>query len=174
MGDEAWEWLAASRTREYVLMTIACNKLYSRTFFQNVRFAEGRLHEDEFMINEILQRVGRVAYIPDRLYFYRTNAGSITGEKNRTDPRHLDALDAYYDRIQIALDDKRAAFARQTLINGLLKAAKFYTMGGEISNGAKNKYNRLFKGFSNILSIKQRAKYGLFLFAPGIFCRAFV
>lgn len=55
----------------------ACTKLYRRTVFQELRFAEGLRHEDEELMTRLLPRCRKVLYTDLTLYGYVTRQGSI-------------------------------------------------------------------------------------------------
>ena len=88
--------------RSYGFWTIACNKLYKRETFRNVRFRFGKYHEDEFWANDIYQLEIRVATIPECLYYYRQRDNSIMGKESIA--RNLDILEALRERIYIYLE----------------------------------------------------------------------
>ncbi len=74
----------------------AWNKLYKRTLFQDLRFAYGKIHEDEFLIHHLLGKCEKAACIRDAGYCYVQRAGSIMGK--RTGKSNLHAAEAYLDR----------------------------------------------------------------------------
>ena len=159
---DRWEmerWLSDQISREYILAVIACNKLYRASLLQGLNFCEGRLHEDEFFINNILPRMTKAVYIPDRGYIYRDNEQSITGSENMTNVRHLDVLDAYAERIRMATADGDYKFANKTLSNALYKAYSYYKTGSEISEPALKRLVELFDEFYQVLTFKQKMKY---------------
>ena len=53
-------------------------KLYRRRFFENVRFPEGKVHEDQFVIPRIFYEASSVVVLHESLYRYRIRPGSIT------------------------------------------------------------------------------------------------
>ncbi|WP_333626004.1 glycosyltransferase [Sphingobacterium siyangense] len=59
---------------------IACNKLYKRSVWSNLRYTVGVLHEDEYIIHELYANTNRLAYTREPLYFYRQREASITKE----------------------------------------------------------------------------------------------
>lgn len=75
---------------------VAWNKLYTRKIVTDERFETGRLHEDEFFSYRLYDKAARLAYIALPLYNYRQRPGSIMTSFSA---RHLDALDAYLERI---------------------------------------------------------------------------
>ena len=156
-----------------VLMVVSCNKLFSSKLLEGLRYPIGRLHEDEFMINTILSRADKIVFIPDRMYLYRTNAESITSPSNMTNVKHLDAIDAYEERIKISLSDGRKAFAIQTLKSALLKISGYYNLGGEIATVCIERYKKIYHNYSYLLTTKQKVKYFSFLIVPNIFANKF-
>lgn len=175
-ADECRNILCDNRTREYVLMVVACNKMFSRSLFDDdkygkVRFIEGKYHEDEFMINNYIYRISRAVYLPHKNYIYRDNESGITGENNSNDLRHLDVIDAYIERINAALNNRDLAFATQTFKLGLLKLASFYRLGdAAMKRAVINKYRDFYFKYMYLFDIKKKAKYGLFRLSPKVFC----
>lgn len=66
-----------------------CMKLYKRTLFKDLRFEQGRLHEDLFITYLLLNKCKVFVYIDVPFYYYyQCNTNSITknyGEKNFND-----------------------------------------------------------------------------------------
>lgn len=62
---------------------VAWNKLYRRNLFDNVRYKEGVVHEDEFIFRSIIEQCKKVAYINEPLVFHRIRAGSIMTNYSR-------------------------------------------------------------------------------------------
>lgn len=56
----------------------AWNKLYKSSIHKNVLFPVGKIHEDEAIMCDLLQKVNKVVEIDDKLYYYRRRKGSIT------------------------------------------------------------------------------------------------
>ncbi len=85
---------------EYLLMIVAWNKLYKKSVFDNVRYAVGKIHEDEYAIHRIIDASDMVCTVDKPLYHYRIRSDSIMGAKCQADMRHFDILDAHLDRIK--------------------------------------------------------------------------
>lgn len=56
----------------------ACNKVYRRTLFDNVRFPKGKLCEDFYVMPRIFDLANRIVLLPNPFYHYRQRSGSIT------------------------------------------------------------------------------------------------
>ena len=56
---------------------VAWNKLYKRELFQNIRYPVNRIHEDEYIISDIVSRCKKIKVINDSLYYYVQRRDSI-------------------------------------------------------------------------------------------------
>ena len=89
---------AVSSIRDYWLSgghlhTYACNKLYRRRLFADIRFPEGKVFEDVYTYPLLLQRAKVVATTAEGLYYYCQNDRGITA---RAGGRELsDLLEAH-------------------------------------------------------------------------------
>jgi len=79
----------------YLPTTIAWNKIYSRKIFEKLRYPEGKYHEDEFMIFDILKNVSKISYTLVPLYNYVFRDDSIT---KKFSLKRLDCLEALDER----------------------------------------------------------------------------
>ena len=75
-----------------VIATVAWNKLYEKSLFNDYRYPVGKIHEDEFLTYILLYEAGNIAYVDEKLYFYFRNYSGITGSKYSV--RNLDKIDA--------------------------------------------------------------------------------
>ncbi len=77
--------------------TLACNKLYRRSLFDEIRFPLGKLHEDEFTTYKLFYKARKVIFLDIALYNYdRTRENSITAKFT---PKNLDVCEAFYDKL---------------------------------------------------------------------------
>lgn len=56
----------------------ACNRLYRREAFEQIRFPEGRINEDEPAVLRLYARMDRIVFLDKDTYFYRKRKDSIT------------------------------------------------------------------------------------------------
>lgn len=101
-----------------LMVQLAWNKLYRRAIFTQLRYQEGKLNEDLFLIPEVCLQIQKAVVVPKALYCYVQRGGSImSGNKTL---RYFDAAEAaqrYWDCLV-----ENAAY------DALANAAKF-TMG---------------------------------------------
>ena len=79
---------------------VVWNKLYHRSIFAQLRFAEGKLNEDTLLIAYAYEKAEKIANIPDAMYLYRKVAGSIVNSKVTL--RNLDRVEANYTVFECA------------------------------------------------------------------------
>ena len=84
-------------TSNNIPFVIACNKLYRKELFENLRFCEGRLHEDEFIMHWLYDRCNIVCGVEYELYYYRQREGSITSFISERST--IDKIDCAKDRV---------------------------------------------------------------------------
>lgn len=77
---------------------IACNKLYRKTLFDDLRYPIGLYHEDDAIAHHIIGKCDQIVCVGKPLYFYRQTPGSIMNCSYNIN--RLDAFVAYADRIR--------------------------------------------------------------------------
>ncbi len=88
-------------------LQMAWNKLYRRKLFSKIRYPIGRLHEDEYVLLDILYNAKRVSIVDYRLYFYTVRDDSIMA--NMSIKRIDDIIEAFDRRISFAKATKNQA-----------------------------------------------------------------
>lgn len=61
--------------------TTAWGKLYARTLWENLKFPDGKLHEDIGVIYRTILQCDKIAYTPEPNYYYYQRENSITNQK---------------------------------------------------------------------------------------------
>ena len=56
----------------------ACNKLFKKDLFSELKFPEGKKSEDWFIMYKLIEKSGGIFYDSDTKYFYRQRLGSVT------------------------------------------------------------------------------------------------
>lgn len=75
---------------------IACNKLYKKNLFEDIRFPSGKINEDEFVVHRIFVKCQRISCVSIPLYYYVQRSGSIMNAA--VSAKNLDIVEALYDR----------------------------------------------------------------------------
>jgi glycosyltransferase involved in cell wall biosynthesis len=79
-----------------ILRNYVWTKLYSRHLFDGLRFPEGKTYEDIFIALKIFEKINKLAYINDGLYYYYIRSGSIVSSKKEENIK--DGLEETYRR----------------------------------------------------------------------------
>lgn len=101
------------KSRYAIPSLVAWNKLYKIHIFDKIRYDNGKLHEDEFIICKLLNSANQVSYITDKLYFYVQRNGSIMSKFNT---KSFDKIEAF---------DLRINFFANNGLNELIDEAKY-------------------------------------------------
>lgn len=75
----------------------AWNKIYKRKLFNELRYKNGKIYEDEFLAHRVLYKCNKVSVINEKLYFYIQRDGSIINSKFTT--KRFDKVYALKERI---------------------------------------------------------------------------
>lgn len=81
---------------------VVWNKLYAAHLLENEAFPVGKYHEDEFFTYRIIAKARKVTYIDQELYYYFQRQDGIV---RSVSPKHIDALDAYMERLEYLKDN---------------------------------------------------------------------
>lgn len=128
---------------------IVCTKLYRSSIFDSVRFPAGKLHEDEFVLHEVLLQTNEVACTQERLYCYWQREGSITNSTFNV--RRLDGAEAQLSRadaLMRKLDAPAAAYHACTVALAVL--AKGYERIGMRGKGFRTRYLEIKEQFASV------------------------
>ena len=82
----------------------ACNKVYRRSLFQNVRYPAGRVFEDMATLPLLLQIAGRISTADCGCYYYADNPQGITATATGQDLQML--LEAHLRAMELWCDDR--------------------------------------------------------------------
>ncbi len=66
---------------EQGFMLSATMKLFPKTYFKNIQFPVGKLHEDVGTTYKLIMKASQIVFIPEELYFYYHHDKSITSQK---------------------------------------------------------------------------------------------
>lgn len=81
----------------------AVNKLYKKALFQAIRYPEGKVSEDAFIIVDLLLQCKKTAITTTQLYYYIHRSGSITTLRFR--PENFHVVEAYMKNYALIKDN---------------------------------------------------------------------
>ncbi|MCR2822025.1 glycosyltransferase family 2 protein [Lederbergia panacisoli] len=152
------------------------NKLYKRNLFNDVKFPDGKIYEDELVAHKILYSCQILTYIDMPFYYYLQRSGSYIGSKFSR--KKFDRIYALIDRVnyfkminQQSLHDKALKHFIDVFFWYYAKA-KFELHG--INKDLKNLKRILNQNLINILKNpligwKQKVFITLFVINPSIY-----
>ena len=140
----------------YVRTEIACNKLYKKYLWNEIRYPFKKLHEDEYVIHHLIENCNKIVYSNLELYYYYDREDSITHVYNK---KRLDAIDAFADRMKFFEEKKYSELYVKSAIAYLkvlginyVKLNKFYKKDEEYSK-IKEKFSIDLKKINNEIKI---------------------
>lgn len=132
----------------------AWNKLYRKHLFHQLRFEEGKLHEDEFLIHHALFLSNRVAFVPEMLYHYLIRSSGIMGTENRRTK-----ADAYQSDIDRYWFCKKKKLPLDMWVLGI----DYMSLVREFGDKAINqKYKQIYFDYQPNRTLKKRISFHFF------------
>lgn len=131
----------------------AWNKLYKKEIFSELRFAFGKIHEDEFAIHHVLWNCGKLAIIKKGLYYYRTRENSImTTESPKST---LDGLEAIIEQYEFCAERK---VITDEYVTGIEYMNSVIDMENRMDEQSMPRYKELKKRYENIYFSEEKNK----------------
>lgn len=131
---------------------VAWNKLYKRSLFDQLRYPNGRLYEDEFITYKLLYYSNNITYLPLRLYYYMQREDSITSMKKNSEDR-LDVIFAFKERLEFIYENDISYLGQETAQKYIYYLFSIYY---NIKNNYKDNNDKLYllrKDYKKILHI---------------------
>ena len=79
---------------------VAWNKLYKKELFENIRYPEGRIHEDEATTYKLFDLAKKCVFVDNALYGYFVGSGGTSITRNGFNLKKLDWRTANKERVQ--------------------------------------------------------------------------
>lgn len=149
------EEIIDNRNTNDVVMTPAWNKLYHRSFFfgHDLRYPEGKIHEDNFLTPQILYRAKCMVITGKSLYFYRVRENSII--TSSFSEKRLDKIEAIEFYLKFYREINKPALFYKELEGYFRGLMHFYSLMLEID---RKKYRGKIIEYRNKLK-KELGKY---------------
>ena len=88
------------------VFSMAWGKLYKKYIFNAIRYPSGKIHEDEFVIFDVISQARRIVSTSDPKYYYRQRKGSIINETYS--PRKINAIEACERKLLVIMEKQYA------------------------------------------------------------------
>lgn len=153
---------------------VAWLKLYRKRCFASIRFPEGKIHEDTFVLPFIYETAETVVYTDAVLYYYLVRPGSITGSYHL---KRLDQLEAqeqvlglYRDRGYGQLYAKAFESYLHSIRNHYFDVKRYFPQEKEVLKGLDKKFRESYKGEKEaVLPRAAKLEFGLFCLNKGLY-----
>ena len=136
---------------------VAWNKLYKVDIFKNIRYPNGKVHEDEFVIYDIIKVSKKIVYTTCNYYYYFQRSNSITGNYNIKRAVILEALE---DRLNKFKNDNKKILYSLTLYDYYYQLLTQYIM---IVKNYNDETDIKSKIYNNILKLKKEVFFNLYI-----------
>lgn len=153
---------------------VAWNKLYRSSIFQQIQFAKGKLHEDEFIFHHIIGQCGKIAVIEDKCYYYLQRQKSITTALYTV--QRMDAVEANLLRCRFFLENKMGdCFKGTEVLAYYFLNVAIHNLEYEIIEDRLTQLQRMYRQiiwnivFSKQYGIQGKLKRGLFCVNKKVF-----
>lgn len=149
----------------------ACNKLYKREIFNDIKYPTGMIMEDSYIILDILLKTKKISYLNEPLYYYFQRDNSIMHNFNL---KNLDIMKVYERRMEFCLknnDKDLLILVKKTYIYNLI----LKIIPGLISINNNDKLKKVVEKVktlskeirsSNLLTLKEKIKFYILSYCP--------
>ena len=114
-------------THQEIAYVVVWNKLYHHSIFENLRFTEAHIYEDEGIIHQIIDKCDRIAVSYQPLYFYAMRPGSTMKTKGFR-PAGMDVLEFWTERMDYFRTKGWDNLVYFTMKNYLVKCLELYNL----------------------------------------------
>lgn len=155
---------------------VVFNKLFRRELFDTVRFEDGKVHEDVFIMHKLFLKAQKIVFLEIQLYFYRKNPDSIT--KITYHKKRLDNLEAMEQRAFYVKEKDRDIYIMALIqllhaqINNYYNMKKFFPedkLNIYLIRSNFKRYYAIVKRHKNLMVCNEPIKFKLFLYIPHIY-----
>lgn len=160
----------------HVQSVVTWNKIYRRTLFNDIRFPNGKTHEDEFTTYKLFYKSNKIVLTDNELYYYRQVPNSIMNTK--FNKKRLDYLDALEEMLNFFKENDNKELYNLVIIRYIDTYRTYYFKCKNLLDGnkdilriIKNNYNRTFREyiFNFKISLKDKITNLIFFINPQLY-----
>ena len=130
-----------------MVCVVSWNKMYKKAIFKNLRFAEGKLAEDELIIHHIADACSKISIISGKYYYYRIRKGSITNTEHLV--KRLDNTNALLDRLKFIkernYDAEFILGLEKEIINDFIRSIRMLDKNDKEHRAEVKRFNKTLK-----------------------------
>lgn len=101
-NEEVFNKIVANESKAWTIIS-ACNKIFKKNLFDNIKFPEGKLNEDAFIAYPLFASADRICFLKNYLYYYVQRESSIM--HSSISVKNLDRLEASYCQFKFCIEN---------------------------------------------------------------------
>lgn len=164
LKDEYWSpeqfWQHYYWRNLHVFCCVAWNKLYKLKLFNNVRYPISMIHEDEYIINNLINNCQKIKVIKDSLYYYVQRQGSIMHNAYRG---YFEIAEAFLGRCS-SFHEYHSNNIIEENLNEIPRLLALGFNEAKNQNNVNEKYNLLRKKYNFFLKQYLRKNFSIKLY----------
>lgn len=137
--------------------TVVWNKLYKIGIFKEIRYPNGKVHEDEFVVYDVMKTCKKIVYTSSSYYYYFQRSDSITGSYNI---KRKVILEALKQRLENFKKDNEKILYAYTLYDYYYQLIYQY---GMIQTNYKNKNKELKEIYDELIKQKKQVFKNIYI-----------
>lgn len=153
---------------------VSWGRLYSRALFEDIKYPDGRIHEDEYLAHYLLYRAEKITVNDSKLYYYyKEDGGNESITQSGFSLKRLDCINALEDRLSFFKDYGDAELIA-LMYDDFLKRFQYYYYGvhyqfpdeADLARNLFDEYKNVYEEGKTMLSAGKRLRYSLFIILP--------
>ena len=129
------------------------NKLYKKSYLENIRFKKGMKYEDVIFSADISPYINKYVIIKDKLYYYRRNTSSTTLSNPYVFFEHISALeyniDFFMQNRDVKFAQKYAEFAMSYILTRQIEKHVQGIYDKYADNESQKAFNRIYDKYGS-------------------------
>ncbi len=170
--DDFWHYFYTDPRTYYVTMWA---KLFKSSLWKTLRFPVGKLHEDEFVIHNLIDSCECISLFRKPVYYYVQRGGSIVNTKFTL--KNLDSSEAILLRCRYFIEKHNTVLAAKTLTHAMYNLLRVQLLSKEEKKAGKKRIRELYREFRRLYvklifkksDFRSKCKCSIFCISPNIF-----
>lgn len=132
-------------------LVVVWNKLYKKELLENIRFPEGRIHEDEAVTYRLLYKAKKIMYIKNSYYFYLERKGSIMA--STFNKKRFQLFDAYIERLKFYEENNEKELYKKVIFLYMHMLCQYEEWSSKSEEENKDEINQYYDLLLNNLNL---------------------
>lgn len=129
---------------------VSWNKLYRRRLFDDIRYLEGHIHEDLYIMPDITEGSSTVSFVIEPMYYYVKHSDSIIGKLKNTANFDIDKAMSLIKLCEYFLKKEYFSVLIIQIINTVIETTINYKKSNKHFHSEKETFNKCKKTLINL------------------------